>query len=97
MYKRNDKKEAINGVIEVRNSPGGDPEYLVKKFTRKVRNSGILEEYRTRQYFKSKSEIRREKADEKERIIRRVNERRTSLLKPVRCLPNRKKEAPGRR
>ncbi len=97
MYKRNNKRETTSGVIEVKSSTNGDSEYLVKKFTRKVRNSGILDEYRSRQYFKSKSEVRREKAEAKERIIRRVNERRTDLLKPVRSLPNRKKEAPRRR
>ena len=97
MYKRNNKKESLNGVIEVKNHQNGDSELLVKKFIRKVRNSGILDEYRSRRYFKSKSEVRREKKAEKERIIRRVNERRTNLLKPGRFLPNKKKKTPGRR
>ena len=97
MYKRNNRNETLNGVIEVKNSQNGDSELLVKKFIRKVRNSGILDEYRSRRYFKSKSEGRREKAAEKERIIRRVNERRSNLLKPGRYLPNGKKRTPGRR
>ena len=87
----------LNGVIEVRNHQNGDAELLVKKFIRKVRNSGILDECRSRRYFKSKSEVRREKLAERERIIRRVNERRSNLLKPGRNLPSRKNKTPGRR
>tara|TARA_R110000851_G_C13056548_1_gene563623 strand:+ start:1050 stop:1343 length:294 start_codon:yes stop_codon:yes gene_type:complete len=97
LYKRNNKRETTSGVIEVKSSTNGDSEYLVKKFIKKVRNSGILDECRSRRYFKSNSEVRREKVAEKERIIRRVNERRTNLLKPGRYLPNRKKRTPGRR
>tara|TARA_Y100000591_G_C21578568_1_gene567090 strand:- start:45 stop:368 length:324 start_codon:yes stop_codon:yes gene_type:complete len=90
LYRKNKNKDSINGVIEVRNTNNGDAELLVKKFVRKVRNSGILDEYRSRRYFKSKSELRREKVAEKERIIRRVNERRSNLLKPGRQLSNRR-------
>ena len=80
MYKN--RRQEITGIVEIKNSPHGDAETLVKRFNRKVRNSGILEECRERRYFKSNSERRREKLEEKERIIRKVNQRRASLLKP---------------
>ena len=74
------KNKDINGVLEVRNTKDGDNEILVKRFTRKVRNSGIIEEFRMRTHFTSNSEKRRAKKLEKERLIRKVNQRREGLL-----------------
>ncbi len=74
------KNKDINGVLEVRNTKDGDNEILVKRFIRKVRNSGIIEEFRMRTHFTSNSEKRREKKLEKERLIRKVNQRREGLL-----------------
>ncbi len=74
------KNKDINGVLAVRNTKDGDNEILVKRFTRKVRNSGIIEEFRMRTHFTSNSEKRREKKLEKERLIRKVNQRREGLL-----------------
>ena len=74
------KNKDINGVVEVRNTKDGDNEILVKRFIRKVRNSGIIEEFRMRTHFTSNSEKRREKKLEKERLIRKVNQRREGLL-----------------
>tara|TARA_R100001015_G_C4550057_1_gene112112 strand:+ start:435 stop:725 length:291 start_codon:yes stop_codon:yes gene_type:complete len=74
------KNKDINGVLEVRNTKDGDNEILVKRFTRKVRNSGIIDEFRMRTHFTSNSEKRREKKLEKERLIRKVNQRREGLL-----------------
>jgi|3_EtaG_2_1085321.scaffolds.fasta_scaffold39002_3 ribosomal protein S21 len=74
------KREEISGVLEVKNTKDGDNEFLVKKFNRKVRNSGIIEEFRMRTHFVSNSEKRRAKKLEKERLIRKVNQRREGLL-----------------
>tara|TARA_Y100000310_G_scaffold20097_1_gene19615 strand:- start:139 stop:348 length:210 start_codon:yes stop_codon:yes gene_type:complete len=43
-------------------------EKLIRRFRRKVKKSGILDEVRKRQYYKKPSELRREK------IIRRKRE-----------------------
>ena len=80
MRNYNKTKKEINGVLEVRNTKNGDNELLVKKFIRKVRNAGIVEEFRSRTHFVSNSEKRREKKLEKERLIRKVNQRREGLL-----------------
>tara|TARA_B100000287_G_scaffold258133_1_gene242651 strand:+ start:188 stop:472 length:285 start_codon:yes stop_codon:yes gene_type:complete len=80
----NKTKKEINGVLEVRNTKNGDNELLVKKFIRKVRNAGIVEEFRSRTHFVSNSEKRREKKLEKERLIRKVNQRREGLLSGIR-------------
>jgi len=79
MRNHNRNKE-ISGTLEVRNTRDGNNDLLVKKFTRKVRNSGIIEEFRMRTHFVSNSQKRREKKLEKERLIRKVNQRREGLL-----------------
>ena len=84
MKNYNKTKKEINGVLEVRNTKNGDNELLVKKFIRKVRNAGIVEEFRSRTHFVSNSEKRREKKLEKERLIRKVNQRREGLLSGIR-------------
>ncbi len=84
MRNYNKTKKEINGVLEVRNTKNGDNELLVKKFIRKVRNAGIVEEFRSRTHFVSNSEKRREKKLEKERLIRKVNQRREGLLSGIR-------------
>jgi len=47
-----------------------------------VKNEGIIEECRSRRYFTSQSEKRREQKQERQRLINKVNKRRTELLKP---------------
>lgn len=48
-------------------------ERMIKNFSRKVKKSGILEEVRDRRYFKKKSEKRRMKKLERQRLIRIAN------------------------
>jgi len=50
-------------------------EKMVKKFTRKVKKSGILEEVRERRYYTKKSIKRRLKKLEKQRLIRNAAEK----------------------
>ena len=50
-------------------------ERLVKKFTRKVKKSGILEEVRERRYYTKPSVKRRMKKLEKKRLIKRAAEK----------------------
>ena len=50
-------------------------ERLVKKFTRKVKKSGILDEVRERRYYTKPSVKRRMKKLEKKRLIKRAAEK----------------------
>jgi ribosomal protein S21 len=59
-----------------------DPERMIRRFRKLVKSEGIIEEQRNRRYFKSPSEKRREQKEEKQRLINKVNRRRTELLKP---------------
>jgi small subunit ribosomal protein S21 len=55
-------------------------ERMVKKFTRKVKKSGVLEEVRERRYYTKPSTKRRAKKLEKQRLIKIANEKRKKKL-----------------
>ncbi len=55
-------------------------EKMVKKFTRKVKKSGILEEVRERRYYTKPSVKRRMKKLEKKRLISIANAKRKKRL-----------------
>jgi len=56
-------------------------ERMVKKFTRKVKKSGVLDEVREKRYFTKPSVKRRMKKLEKQRLIKIANEKRKKKLK----------------
>ena len=47
--------------MQVKKRKNESTENLIKRFIRKSKKSGIIEEYLNRRYFKKPSEIRREK------------------------------------
>ena len=55
-------------------------ERMVKKFTRKVKKSGVLDEVREKRYFTKPSVKRRMKKLEKQRLIKIANEKRKKKL-----------------
>jgi small subunit ribosomal protein S21 len=59
-------RRAIN--ISVRPLKKDTPEKLIRRFRRKVKKAGILDEVKRRKYYKKPSEVKREK------IIRRKRE-----------------------
>ena len=60
----------------------GDPEKMVRRFTKKVKRDGIIDEFRSRTHFVAPSEINRQRKQEKKRIVAQVNRRRDELLTP---------------
>jgi len=56
-------------------------ERMIKKFTRKVKKSGVLEEVRERRHYTKPSVKRRMKKLEKQRLIKIANEKRKKKLK----------------
>jgi len=60
----------------------GNPDKMVRRFTKKVKSAGLMEEIRERAYFKKPSERRREEKQERERVIQKVNRQRAELFKP---------------
>tara|TARA_B100000212_G_C27331023_1_gene514624 strand:- start:251 stop:520 length:270 start_codon:yes stop_codon:yes gene_type:complete len=59
----------------------GDAERMVRRFCKKVKKSGIIEEVRDRRYFKKDSVVNTERKRAKKRLIEKVNKRERDLLK----------------
>jgi small subunit ribosomal protein S21 len=55
-------------------------ERMIKKFTRKVKKCGILDEVRERRYFTKPSVKRRKKKLEKQRLIKMANAKEKKRL-----------------
>jgi ribosomal protein S21 len=60
----------------------GDAEKMVRKFIKKVKREGILDECRERRYFKKPTVIKTEKKRNKKRLINKVNAQRDALSDP---------------
>jgi len=60
-------------IIAKRNE---NPESLIKKFIKKVKKEGIIDEIRERKYYKKPSVLRREKAVRRKYMIQKLNEER---------------------
>jgi|TARA_Y100000289_G_scaffold60832_1_gene68226 small subunit ribosomal protein S21 len=66
--------------VEVKVTDQQNIEKAIKKFTRKVKKSGVLEEVRERRYFTKRSVKRRMKKLEKKRLIKIANEKEKRRL-----------------
>lgn len=70
-HKRYPIKEFENGNVEVSIRPGEDVGKAIKKFCKKVKESGILEEVKKRRFYEKRSDkIRRKKKEQLYRAIR---------------------------
>jgi len=79
--RRSPKK--ISGCLEVRLEPNSNitSEALVRKFIKKSKKEGIVEEYRARRFFKSQSEKNRERKRDRERLLEKVKRKEKELFK----------------
>ena len=50
-------------------------ERMIKKFTRKCKKVGIFDEVKDRRYFKSKSQTRKEKRENKKRLSQKSTQK----------------------
>ena len=50
-------------------------ERMIKKFTRKCKKIGIFDEIKDRRHFKSKSQIRKEKRENKKRLSQKTTQK----------------------
>jgi len=80
-YNRKTAKK-ISGCLEVSCDPNGKmtSEALVRKFIKKSKKEGIVEEYRARRFYKSPSEKKREKKRERERLLEKVKQKEKELF-----------------
>jgi small subunit ribosomal protein S21 len=61
--------------LEVIPRPGEDIERTIRRFTRKVRNDGILQEVYRRSYFEKPSEKRRRKSAAARYLSKKISEK----------------------
>ena len=59
---------------------GGNAEKMVRKFSKKVKKEGLMEELRSRRHFVKPTVIRAEKKRQKKRLIQKVNKKRDELF-----------------
>ena len=64
-------------TVEVR---GGNLEKAMRVLKKKVQKAGIIKDLRAKQYFSKPSEIKREKAKERAKIIRKAQKANDELL-----------------
>jgi len=58
--------------VEVKPRQNESPERMIKRFNKKVKKSGILEEVRERRYFEKPSKLRRLKKQRAKRLIKKA-------------------------
>lgn len=63
-----------NCTVKIRKNE--DSETLIKRFSRKVKKSGIIEEILERKYHKKRSDRKREERRHREMVIRKLHEKR---------------------
>ena len=64
-------------TVEVR---GGNLEKALRVLKKKVQKAGIVKDIRAKQYFSKPSEIKREKAKERSKVIRKAQTANDELL-----------------
>lgn len=57
-------------MIFVKAGPGDTSDSLIRKFTRKVINEGLLLEFKKKEFYQKPAEVRKEAKNELERRIR---------------------------
>ena len=91
---RRNKKTRIRGCITVEaDECQGDADRMVRKFIKKVKREGIVDEFRDRTHYKKPSVVKRIKKAERQRLIDKVNNRRLELFTPT----NKKRSNPKSR
>jgi ribosomal protein S21 len=55
---------------------------MIRKFTKKVKKEGIIEEVRNRKYYKKPTAVRTEEKRNRKRLIEKINKERSELLIP---------------
>ena len=87
MYKN--RRNQITSLVTVTSEEGGgNPEKMIKKFSKKVKRDGILEEARDRLHFKKKSTKRSEDKQKRKRLIEKLNKKQKELIN-TRDIPSR--------
>jgi len=84
MYQRRNprsKSKEIKGCITVTSEEcQGNAEKMIRRFTKKVKKEGIIDEFRKRSHFIKPTTLRAERKRAKKRLINKVNRKRDELF-----------------
>tara|TARA_R110002020_G_scaffold301203_1_gene516676 strand:- start:29 stop:301 length:273 start_codon:yes stop_codon:yes gene_type:complete len=89
---RKNQKEPTYGVLVTNEECRGDVDKMIRKFTKKVKKSGIIDELRERTHFRKPSELKTEEKRKRKALINKVNQKREMMLTNTRSLYNRRKK-----
>jgi len=64
--------------VEITPRKNEQPERMIRRFIKKVKKEGILEEVRQRKYFVKPSEVRRKQRKERKAVMRKAQAQRDS-------------------
>jgi len=83
-HRRRRGPRKITGTLEVSiNDPGiKNVDSMVRRFNKKARKEGIIDEVRERRYFVPKSVKNTERKRAKRRLIEKINRKRDELFNP---------------
>jgi ribosomal protein S21 len=83
--KKFNQNKQLSGVLSVSlEDCKGNVDLLVRRFIKKVKKEGVVEEYRSRTHYKKDSDIKREKRNELQRRIRKENKQKAELFNMTR-------------
>tara|TARA_R100001510_G_C7647658_1_gene205000 strand:+ start:206 stop:502 length:297 start_codon:yes stop_codon:yes gene_type:complete len=83
-HKRRRGPRKISGTLEVSESDPGikNADSMVRRFNKKVRKEGIIDEVRERRHFTPNSVKNTERKRTKRRLIEKINRKRDELFNP---------------
>jgi len=80
MRRQKTKMRKTSTFIEVRSEECRDnADIMVRKFIKKVRKSGILDEVRDRKYYKKPSIVKNEKKRRRQKLLNKLNQKEKEL------------------
>ena len=89
--KNSNFSKRVSGCVTVTaDECGGNNDRMIRKFIKKVKKDGIVEEFRSRTHYTKPSVIKAAARADRQRLIDKVNKDRSELLKPSGKRANRK-------
>jgi len=81
MRRQKTKMRKTSTFIEVRSEECRDnADIMVRKFIKKVRKSGILDEVRDRKYYKKPSIVKNEEKRRRQKLLNKLNQKEKRLV-----------------
>ena len=81
MRNRRNNKDIQTCITVTADECGGNAEKMVRRFSKKVKKDGIIEEARKRSHFIKPTTVRNEKRRAKKRVIEKAIRKEKELLK----------------